>query len=167
MIGKPRHIGNQWPAACRHKDPFRGKPSCAHKHIMRPGDGSATLYQINAGVGQQGSVDSFKTVKFTVLGVDQRRPVMTINTHLPPESGSVLRLGGEGRPIHQQFFGNAASDHTGAARAAFLDHRDLGTMTGRDAGRTDTAGTGANHNQIIVIDHRRGAFAECCVTLLT
>ena len=39
-----------------------------------------------------------------------------------------------------------------AAGTAFLNHRNPGTMTGGNTGRGDAAGTGADHDQVIVVD---------------
>ena len=93
VFRKARHLGYLRPATGGDQKPFRRDLSLADTNAVRPADDAAPLDQFNPGIGQQRSVDGFKAVQFAVLGVDQRRPVMTIHTQLPAITGGIFDFG--------------------------------------------------------------------------
>ena len=156
MVGKTGHVRNLRPAACRHQNPFSGQFAVANTDAVRPGDDAAPLDQFDTGIRQQRPVNPLQPVEFSILRGDERRPVMTIDTHPPAIAGGIGRIGGKGRAIHQQFLRNTAADDAGAAGAAFLDYRHARAMAGGNPRCTDAAGTGADHNQVELKCHGSG-----------
>ena len=153
MLCQPRRVGDLRPSTGGDQYPIRRDFTPANKNAVGPANNAATFNKFNTGIRQQRAVDALKTIKLPVLGGNKRRPVMTINLYLPAVTACILELGRKGRAVHQELFRNAAANDTGASGAAFFNHRDTGPVPGRNARGPDTAGTGTDHDQVIVIGH--------------
>ena len=79
--------------ACCSVSPTEAIGGWVKTNAFGPANDATPLDQFNPGIGQQRSVNGFKPVQFAVLGVDQRRPVMTIHTQLPAVTAGIFNLG--------------------------------------------------------------------------
>ena len=93
MFRKARHLRYLRPASSGDQKPLRRDFPLANTNAVGPANDATPLDQFNPGIGQQRSVNGFKSVQFAVLGVDQRRPVMTIHTQLPAVTAGIFNLG--------------------------------------------------------------------------
>ncbi|CAI8405720.1 MAG: Uncharacterised protein [Synechococcus sp. MIT S9220] len=69
-------------------------------------------------------------------------------------TGGLLHLLRHLGSIHQQFLGNTAPDHTGAANAVTLHDGHASTMTCRPLGSRQATGTSTEHHKIKRLVHR-------------
>ena len=88
-----------------------------------------------------------------ILVGDQLRPVERRFVEGPAVTRGVLEVVGKTCRVDQQFLGNAAADHAGAADAKLLRHHDARAIAGSDPRRAHTARAGPDDEEI---DHLVG-----------
>ena len=89
-----------------------------------------------------------------ILVGDQLRPVERRFVQGPAVTRGVLEVVGKTCRVDQQFLGNAAADHAGAADAKLLRHHDARAIAGSDPRRAHTARAGSDDEEIdLLIGH--------------
>src|SRR5882672_6584137 len=122
---------------------------------MRIDDFGAFLESGHAGLGEVAGVDGGQPRDFPLHVVAQRRPVERGRADRPAIAGRVREHLGEFGAVHQEFLGNTAADHAGAADAVFLGYHHAGAGLRGNASRAHTARSRADHEQVVVVFHGR------------
>ena len=114
-------------------------------------DHCAALDDRNLGPLERAGVGGFEPRNLPILVGDQLPPVEHRLVDGPAVARRVLELVGKTRGIDQQFLGNAAADHAGAADPEFLRHHDARAVAGSNPRRPHAARAGTDDEQIDVV----------------
>src|SRR5579885_229717 len=100
---------------------------------VRVFDYRARLDNLDARAVQGRMIGSFQPRDLFILVSDQRRPVELRARDRPAEANGILEIVREAACVDEQFLGNAAADHAGAADAIFLGDHHPRAVACRDA----------------------------------
>ena len=158
--GNGRHLG---PAADRDQDLVRRHaaatvPAGFDLHRMRIEEARPSLEQLDAGAVEQAPVNPVQPLDFPVLVRDELPPVESGLRGRPAESAGFPVVVGEPRSADQELLRHAADVDASAAEVALLGHRHPGAVAGRHPAGPHAAGTGADHEEVVVVvRHGRNA----------
>ena len=120
-------------------------------HRVRIEQPRPPLEQLDPGAIEQAPVDPVQPLNLAVLVRDELPPVERGRVGRPAESGGLPVVVGEPRGANQELLRHAADVDAGAAQVALLGNSHPGAVAGRHAAGAHAAGTGADHEKVVVV----------------